>query len=554
MQVPKHIFLLTVFFFCCSWAAGAATITDIIKDLQAIEGYVVADVNGEIIIDLGTAAGVHKGDLFTAFHPGKKLTDPVSGKLLGYIETPAGFIAVNRVEKTFSYARAVGKLHNVRRGDKVVRLKAVHAVTVDKTGNGTHFLRALRQGLPALSWEEHQGPATQLLFVREGNHLLIQDRQGKVIREYQLGGSGAAASGGAGMTPVFTRAAVAPAGGTVTGGQVRYDMQTYGYGRVGGLPFAALMGDFLVIDGKVHLVVIREHEVAVYRLAGKGIQRVAHSKIPLLRLLAVCWWQPAGNGPYIGVTGFDEDEQEVSSIIFSFKNRGLSVVGKDVPFILGSSDVDGDLVPETMLAQDFDLDTFFGRQISEIKLVGHQVRTSRFKTSLPSSFRVTGGVVYRPAAGAGLVAGFIESAKFFIYEGGRRVYESGKEMGGSYSSIRYVHNPKDINPLYSTANIEIRPLAMDIDHDTMRELLVPGADLAFMTTVGGSNAIKTTWVSVLKKNSSGSYMKGRIGGQYDQYIQGIGAAGNTLYLLTVKPAGMFAEGDGSSQILVLPIK
>jgi hypothetical protein len=127
-------------------------------------------------------------------------------------------------------------------------------------------------------------------------------------------------------------------------------------------------------------------------------------------------------------------------------------------------------------------------------------------------------------------------------------------MGGSVSAIRYEQNPDDINPLFSTANIEIRPLAVDIDNDGSREILVPSADLSVFSSVGGANTIKKTWVSVLKRTGAGSYMKGKIGGNYDQYIQAMGSANNTLYLLTVDPGGIFSDSRGSSRLLILPLQ
>jgi len=332
-------------------------------------------------------------------------------------------------------------------------------------------------------------------------------------------------------------------------------MKTYGYDQGGSLPFSAVMGDFLMVNGQMNLAVIQQHALAVYQVTDKGLQNLAKVKLPLVKLLSVCWWQPGNGVPHIAVTAYDKDEDDISSLIFRFNKGTIIPVQKQFPYILGSSDIDGDGLPETLLAQDFDQDIFFSRGgIRQVKLVGNTVKTVKYTNILPVSFHVAGGMLFQPAGEGGVLSAYIMAQKLHIAAGHREVYLSGKEMGGSLSSVRYVQNPGDVNPLFSTANIEIRPLAVDIDNDGTREILVPSADLSLFSTVGGASDIKKTWVSVLKKTQSGTYMKGKIGGDYDQYIQGIGAANGALYVLTVSSGGIFSESKGSSRLLVLPLQ
>ncbi len=560
MKIFTRLFCLLTIFTCLLIQDGiSATLKDIVTDMKPLEGYVVDVVGGQVIVDLGSDAGVHKYDLFTVFHQGRKLTDPVSGKVLGRIESRAGVLSVTRVEKIFSYAKAAGSRVKVRRGDKIVRFKEINAAVVDKTGKNKHFFSVLQQDLPALNWQERKSAKTELVFLREGNILRVMDNHGRVIREYELQQQvqpvARPQATSQSFAPVYGAGAAATAAvvANTTNGKIRYDLQTYGYNQGGSLPYSAIMGDFLMLNGKMHLAVIREHEAMVYRVEEKGLQQVARVKTPWTKLLSVCWWQPGTGAPYIGMTGYDTDEQQVSSILLQFRNGSLAVIQKDIPYIINSSDVDGDGKPELMLAQNFDQDVFFGRKTRQLMLAGTTVKTREYSGSLPSSFRVTGGTVFRQASESIRSAAYIVGNKLHIREGGRQVYTSAKEMGGSLSTVRYVQDPGSINPLFSNANIEIRPLAVDVDNDGMREVLVPSADLSVFSTVGGANSIKKTWVSVLKKTQAGTYMKGKIGGDYDQYIQAIGAANGSLYLLTVNPSGIFTEARGQSRLLVLPM-
>jgi len=547
---------------CLPLMAASATVDDIVKDLQPLEGYVVDRVSGQIIVDLGKKAGVKKGDLFTVFHAGKKLVDPKTGKVLGRIENRAGVIGITRVEKIFSYARPVGKIANVKRGDKVVRFKGLTAAATDKTGRASHFFYQLQERLADLDWQE-QTKGAELVFIRDNNLLKVIDSKGKLLREYEMTVPLAAAPAPVPAQSVTNRyapvyAAGAAGGATAlaaaSGGKIRYDMQTYGYNQGGGLPYSAVMGDFTSIDGQEYLTVIREHDVYVYQLQEQGLQQIARLRVPLVKLISVCWWQPEGGGDYVAATGYDKDNQQVSSMIFRFAGNVLKPVQQELPYIINSNDVDGNGRPETLLGQEFDQDVFFGRGIKELVLAGTKIKTKRYGGPLPSSFHVTGGTVFRQSQAGATTAAYIVANKLHIAEAGRDMYTSGKEMGGSVSAVRYEQNPDDINPLFSTANIEIRPLAVDIDNDGNREILVPSADLSVFSSVGGANTIKKTWVSVLKRTGTGNYMKGKIGGNYDQYIQAMGSANNTLYLLTVDPGGIFSDSRGSSRLLILPLQ
>ncbi len=562
---PRLSCLLVILICFLAQNAISATLKDIVSDMKPLEGYVVDVVGGQVILDLGSDAGVHKYDLFTIFHQGRKLTDPVTGKVLGRIESRAGVLSVTRVEKIFSYAKSAGPAVKVNRGDKIVRFKEITAAVVDKkTGPNDHFLTALQQDLPALNWQERKSAKTELVFIREGDFLKIKDNHGRVLRDYRIDQQvrppvqTQEQKTTQSFAPVYGAGAVAGAtavaGTGNAGGKIRYDLQTYGYNQGGSLPYSAIMGDFLMLNGTMHLAVIQDHEVFVYKVQDKGLQQVARMKTPWTKLLSVCWWQPGSGAPYIGMTGYDTDGQQISSILLQFRNGSLTVVQKEIPYIINSSDVNGDGMPELMLAQNFDQDVFFGRNTRQLILSGNVVKTRKYSGgSLPSSYRVTGGTIFKQAAGANRSAAYIASNKLHILEGGRQVYSSAKEMGGSLSTIRYVQNPGSINPLFSNANIEIRPLAVDVDNDGIREVLVPSADLSVFSAVGGANSIKKTWVSILKKTPAGTYMKGKIGGDYEQYIQGIGAANGSLYLLTVNPSGIFTETRGQSRLLILPM-
>lgn len=558
--------LCCLLFFVFVAHGVSATLQDVLKDMQPLEAYAVDVVDGQVILDVGSEAGVVKNDLFTVFRAGRKLTDPKTGKVLGQIETRAGLVSITRVEKAFSYARSAGKTGQVKRGDKLVRFKEITSHLQDDSAGNSTFAFELKRGLQSLVWQNRKTAATELFFVRDMNttSLTVKDKQGTVVRQYQLDSQPvvhnvATEKSSQAYAPVFTTTAATTVATTTAPAaamqkpankKVRYDMETYGYSQGLGLPFSAVMGDFLTIGNQLYLAVVREHEVAVYAVHEKTVEQVASVKTPLVKLLAVSWWQPAQGGSYVAVSGYDNDEDQVSSALYRFQDDRLAAVEDGLDFMLGASDIDGNGQPETLLAQEFDRDTFFGRTVKKITLSGDAIRFNAMSGKVPASFRVTGGAVLDN----GESSVFILGNRLHVNVSGREVYTSGKEMGGSLSSVRYVINPDDINPLFSNAKIEVSPISADIDGDGNREILIPSADLSAFTTVGGANSIKKTWVSVLKKTDNGTWMKGKVGGEYDQYIQAMGVTDGALYLLTVNPSGILSDAQGGSQLLVLPLK
>lgn len=571
-------FPLVLFLLFATHNVSASDLDAVVQDFKTIAGYVVADHDGDIIVDLGSDKRISKGDLFTVFHLGKKLTDPVTGKELGYIKTKDGVLKVVNVEAQFSYTTPVGPLKNVKRGDEVVRFKNIDARAVDTTGKGEHFLFSLRKALPGLDWLDTDDAKATLTFTLQDNLLVVRDVGNTIIREYPIGATAIVEQQKSGFAPVYdadsaggsavdagivaASTAAATTAAATPGGKISYDLETYGYEQGGKFDYAIKMADFLQLQDKMHVGTISEHGVEVYVLEKGSVNRLAQVKLPFQKLLAVAWWQPATGGTYLAVTSYDEDELDVSSVILKFDSNGLTVVKENFNYILGSSDVDGNGSPETLLAQNFDLDTFFGRTFRQVRLAGNGVTTSQYDGPIPSYFRVSSGVVYQPSVGNKEQSAFVMANKLFFFAGQKMVYESSKEMGGSLSAVKYVQNPdrsgsgdaNPMNPLFSNAQFEIRPLAVDVDLDGIREVVVPSADLSAFSMAGRGNAVKQSWLSIIKQTGSGSYMKGKLGGMIDRYIQGIGAANGKIYMLTTTEGSLLSlKATDVSQILILPL-
>jgi curli biogenesis system outer membrane secretion channel CsgG len=75
--------------------AGAPKVPQIVLPIQAL----VADVSGnEIIINVGTSAGVRVGGEYDVVRPGREIKDPATGKVLKHATTPVGKLKITAVE------------------------------------------------------------------------------------------------------------------------------------------------------------------------------------------------------------------------------------------------------------------------------------------------------------------------------------------------------------------------------------------------------------------------------------------------------------------------
>lgn len=81
----------------------------------------VVEVDGPtVVISAGGRNNIQPGVRFTVMSVGRELTDPFTGELLGYDQSPIGSISVNRVFDRFAYADAAGLNGQAKIGDFVV--------------------------------------------------------------------------------------------------------------------------------------------------------------------------------------------------------------------------------------------------------------------------------------------------------------------------------------------------------------------------------------------------------------------------------------------------
>ncbi len=200
--------LLFVLLLCPT--AAFAVLSDVVKaDFAVIEGYVVAPINDEYIVDLDARNGLLIGDILTLVAPGKKLLHPVTQEVIGSVDEPVGFLQVSRILSGYSYARSLTAGLKPAAGAQVKRFEQVPVVLIEEPGGSSDLGRQLKVNLPQLQWlASAERDRALLTFTLAADTLEVRNAQGDALHRYQVKGEQLAGSTATALRPPVT----APAG------------------------------------------------------------------------------------------------------------------------------------------------------------------------------------------------------------------------------------------------------------------------------------------------------------------------------------------------------
>lgn len=537
--------------------AMAALEDDIARDFGPLAGYVVMQENGEFIIDLDESHGVRPGDIFAVVGPGKDIVHPVTQKVLGKLETVKGILKVTRMAGGYSFARALGESPAAARGDAIRRYALLPAVFWDYSGNGEPIYAKLRQMLPQLKWREYRQAQQQrppqpkptadtiaaLIFINTRDELVIRDPEFNELSRYPLGAASAPDKTEL-QAPVA--AAPAPAGLPSTARVPAITPEYQQVQSIAELPNTSLMADFLFIDGNLWLASTDGTTIEIFKLT-HALEPVGSGRPPTpARILALKWWIPSGTvTPHLAVTTWEDNS--VVGLVFRLEGNRLSPLPVRTPRIMGAFDVNADGLPETLLGQDFNAETFYGERIVSLELTGDDIRTGSPAMKLPRQFPVLGSLLADLTGDGQPESAFIRNSILFIFNGKQQIYKSVKKMGGTLSFLTYDTDPNSKGSKPATAAFEISPVAVDLDADGRNELLALTSERSLLGSLQVAPGLTKTWVSILKYDG-GRFTSGTVGEEFELAVQGITFNGRRLLLVATEPGNIQAEG-GKSHLL-----
>jgi hypothetical protein len=574
----KAIQIFLAFFLALfSVPTQAGVIEEIAKDFKPVSGYVVIVTSEEFLIDLDASSGISAGDLFSVMEPGKKITHPVTGKVLGTLEEVKAILKVSRLQSGFSYTRVLAKEDGIKRGDQVRRYENIPTLFWDYTGRGESFFYELRNTLPSLKWQDFntaqaskpekpskpsEGDAS-LLFILDNEGLEVRDAEFQLIHSYGIPESlaaGSAAEAAIASRPPSSQGKPAPSpqqapyklekGVPKPERGITYEATFPGFQVVGTFSKPTIMADFVRDGDRILMATTDGHGVRVYRagerfgLVTKGDTRHGSWN------LAVQWWRPSKNSPlYLVVTALIE--QHVEGTIFVLQGNRLRVVKERISYILGAFDRDGDGNPETLMRQSFDRDLFWGRRIRQLRLVKGDLKSSRPDFKLASKFNVLGSLFADLTGDGRLETIVVRDKALYIYAGKKELYQFSPGMGGSLSVATYDVNVGAKDVLTNTAMVEVSPVAADLDGDGILELVVVASESSLVTAPGIAPSIKNPRLAVVKYRN-GTFVRGTIGEVIGEPVQGITVADGKLLFASTNTGSLFGKG-ASTQLLAFQL-
>ncbi|ALC14831.1 hypothetical protein DSOUD_0030 [Desulfuromonas soudanensis] len=570
MNLRRILVLATLFYLSSVVLAGAALLDEVVRDFKPLSGYLVMATGDEFLIDQDAGKGVAVGDLFVVVQEGGKIVHPVTKKVLGTLDQVKGVLQVTRVKAGYSYARPLGRTEDLKPGDVIRRYENIPALFWDYTDQGSELFTKLKTALPRLDWQDYAaaqvdrpqipgalakgGPT--LLFVLDGSGLQVHNAEFQVIHAYPNPVLSVATT----VTPAAgpLKWDGAPVGGTR--GAAGYQAVYPGFETLGSLPDGTVMAAFARLGDRMLLATTDGGDFQAFTVAETLTPLARGGTARSGKLLALHWWQPVTGGPlYLAVTSSVEENQAVttamphtvSGSIFQLEGDRFTPVREGLPYILGSFDQDGDGICEMLLGQNFDRDTFFGRQIKELYLVDGKVETRRPSLELPRVFPVQGSLLADLTGDGRPEAIFVRRRVLSVYNGQQRLYESPQQMGGSSSAMTFSRNPGAADQLFTTEPLEIPPVAADLDGDGKLELVAIAAEGSFLRAPGLGPNINKAWLVVLRYDN-GSFVRGRLGDELDRPVQGLAVDGKRVLLVSAK-SGSILTGTGNSFLLALPI-
>lgn len=461
---------------------------------------------------------------------------------------------------------------------KVTRFSGLSALFIDRIGKGRNFYSNISQTLPNLHWQGYRYipqqepfddlPETDLVFILNNGLLQLEDQNRSPIRSYPVAAKDLQVSiqKTSGLSP---EKQIRQGGETLVktdqGGQatksislemswspnnlpMRFDEKFPGFDQIATLNEKILMTDFLERENGLLLATTDGTYVRVFRFTDKLIPIAEYRSSALERIHTVQWWQPeAKDELLLSVTASRSGDARVtsteelvpSSFILKFNDDQLSLFKNHLNYFLGTFDLDEDGRRETLLGQYFDIDRFFGN-VKRLEFKDDHFIEQPAPANIKKRLPVTQGLLV-DTTGNG------QKESIYIRSGGLRIYQKEKLLqsidevaGGSLSVVTYDKTPGQIDSLFETESFELPPVAVDIDGDSVSEVLVVTSERTGLFSFGSTPDIESSRIEILK-NQGGRFLTGTLSKLPGVFIQGIYANKNRLLIVAV------AQGSGEDK-------
>ena len=588
----------TLFLLALLWAfpVWAKTLEDLYQDFSPLPALVISVEGEEVILDKGRADGVNPGDLFTVYKQGKKIVHPTTKKVLGYLKVPIGKIEVRRLDQNFCTATILEAREKIKVGAPAVRFADQKVLLVETAPEAAlKLLPLLKTKLPDLTFELAQGirfeelsptylarEGVDLVFVTDGRNLRVYNRRLEIMQIYGLAGylgptpapkapSPQPTPPKAPPKPAQPAPPPAPVGPSTTPGgayvpppppppapsppqaQGPYPYSTLQYqrpiapsfrkvGRLSEVVIDLEVGD-ADRDGKPEIVYLTPTTLNITKYKAPGAWRYEYRGFGKILNFSL------GPRGWIALNVYAEGEG-MKSLLLRFYQGHFEEVVKDANFIFGFFDLDGDGVKETLLAQSYDEEKFFGLPVYDVRPDRRGKLVYRRRLEVPLHFQIL-GAAFADVDGDGRREIIFENKakKLEIYKGRKRIWQSNRKVGGSIYSLLVSSGSSHLS--YKMAiSAEVDPIVTDLNGDGVQEVILVANRSAHRDLIPGVPAYEAGEVVVLTRTGMGFSLL-PLTGSFEGPLQGLAVVGRELFVTYVRGNPFTQKGE--SYLLAFPL-
>ena len=567
MMMRRLLKTLTLLLIGLSWTVTAwASLTEQLRlDFSPVDGYVVMATGTEYILDVDSSQGVSTGDLFSVVTTGEKIVHPVTGAVIGSLDTVSAVLQVTRIKTGYSYATLVRGDVVLEPGTAIHRFDGLDAAFVDQSNDNSDLLSQIKDAVPSLQWQGNSASTqADLVFQVDVASVQVRDGKGQLLRSYSRMAQvvSAPVSQAVNVAPVVvaptaTSPEAAPGAvhyqsrQSVTNFSTGLNMEFPRFNKIGQYSDTTKTADFETSAGTLLLAASDGSNIKVFDIANGMTQLAQADSATMGQILSVSWWQPAEAQLYLVVNVWGDDRLE--SDLLRWTGNGFTVVEKGMGKMFAAFDVNNDGCSELLLTQDFNRETFYGNRVREAIMNGEELDYRDVTFELPRNFRIIGALITDVTGDQQPEVSYIRNRRLYVYSAGQQIYKSNKEVGASISGVTYDVDPAAQNPMITTAVCEVAPVAADLDGDGRKEIVAIGAEGSLLQSAGVTSTINQSWLAVFKYQD-GMMLKGTLGDKLERPIQGITVADGQAIMVATELGSLLGGGQDSSYVLAVPVK
>lgn len=540
-------FLLFTFLIFPSFVSvqGSTSIPeDIKRDYQPLSALVIGLEGNEVILDKGRAQGVRPRDLFTIYKKVKKIIHPETKESLGFLLDPIAKVEILRVQENFSIGRILSKKEDIPIPTPARRFTDQRILIVSEDPVAGDYLFITLKNLlseseiifePArkfqdLTSQELFSKRIDLLFYVGRDQIRVYNAYLDLIRAYGFPVAVVRTQPPQVQPQVGLPQAEPP--------QVVPPQQTVPYTitftqvrQVGKMPGEVLQAEFGDLDGDgfPEIVYFTNDGLFIVKIRGGLLARYKPERGEILSF-------SLGPSGWIALNVYDRNLGMRSEILRFSPQQGLQVVLRNINLFLQFMDFAGTGEKDTLLAQTFDNEALFGKEVYVVKREGNSLRYVQ-AVEVPEGFRIIGAnFIDLDGDGERELLFYLPDGRLAIYKEKKQVFVTPFPVIKHFYQLRHTKGKRGQEIVKAIAIPAYSPLIIDLTGDKRPEILLSKTEFPLERI---SAELKTV---PLNQGNFQLFFIGYNGGYYFRALPfqetgimtGLGSKEGELFLITVK--------------------